>query len=50
MEDSKIIELYNERNENAIRESQRKYGAYCFSVAHNILKIREDSEAQPLNE
>ena len=44
MEDSKIIELYNERNEYAIMESQRKYGAYCFSVAHNILKIREDSE------
>ena len=44
MEDSRIIELYNDRNEAAIRESQKKYGGYCFSIAYNIIRVREDSE------
>ncbi len=44
MEDEKIISLYFERNENAIRETDRKYGAYCFSIAHGILKNISDSE------
>lgn len=44
MDDSKIIELYTQRNECAIKESQRKYGAYCYAIAYGILKIREDSE------
>ena len=37
MEDSKIIALYNERDESAIAETEAKYGAYCFSIAANIL-------------
>lgn len=44
MEDSKIVELYLEKNENAIRETDSKYGAYCFTIADNILHDREDSE------
>lgn len=44
MEDEKIISLYFERNENAIRETDRKYGAYCFSIAHGILQNVSDSE------
>ncbi|MBE6567495.1 MAG: sigma-70 family RNA polymerase sigma factor [Ruminococcaceae bacterium] len=44
MEDEKIIILYWERNENAIRESQMKYGKYCYAVAYNILHSHEDSE------
>ena len=44
MEDSRIIELYWQRNPNAIAETEQKYGAYCFRVADNILKSREDSE------
>ena len=36
MEDSRIIELYWQRSENAIAETDRKYGAYCSTVAFNI--------------
>lgn len=44
MEDSKIIELYWQKNENAIKETSSKYGAYCFAIAENILHNKEDSE------
>ncbi len=44
MEDEKIIELYKERSETAITETDRKYGAQCRSTAYNILQDREDSE------
>ena len=44
MEDLQIIELYFERNENAIKETDAKYGKLCFRVANNILKNSEDSE------
>lgn len=44
MEDSKIIALYNERDEDAIAESNAKYGKFCFAIAENILKNRLDSE------
>lgn len=41
--DNEIIVLYQNRSENAIAESNAKYGAYCFAVANNILNSREDS-------
>lgn len=44
MEDSCIVELYWRRTDDAIRESNTKYGAYCFAIAHNILGSREDSK------
>lgn len=44
MEDSKIIELYFERSESAISETQSKYGSYCHSIAYNILRSNEDAE------
>ena len=44
MEDSGILELYFLRNEQAIRETERKYGAYCKTIAGRILKNREDTE------
>lgn len=44
MDDAQIIELYFARNERAIRETGRKYGRLCFSIAHNILYSIEDSE------
>ena len=44
MEDEKIIALYWERNENAVRETNAKYGRYCYTVAYNILHSHEDSE------
>ena len=44
MDDKKIIELYFERNEQAIKETQDKYGAFCHRIAMNILGIHEDAE------
>ena len=44
MEDSKIVELYWQRSEDAVYETHKKYGSYCFSIAHNILPSREDAE------
>lgn len=44
MEDTGIIELYHARNERAIAESERKYGAFCRAVAMNLLRVREDAE------
>jgi RNA polymerase sigma-70 factor (ECF subfamily) len=44
MDDRAIIELYNKRDENAIGETQRKYGRYCHTIAYNILRSDEDSE------
>lgn len=44
MEDSAIVTLYWDRDENAISETERKYGAYCRAIAQNILSCREDAE------
>lgn len=44
MEDSAIIGLYWERNEQAIQETDVKYGPYCHTIAYNILENQEDSE------
>ena len=44
MNDNEIISLYLERSEQAIRETDRKYGKYCRTVAQNILQNKEDSE------
>ena len=44
MEDSKIIELYWDRDEQAISETKNKYGRYCHSIAYNILHSNMDAE------
>ena len=44
MEDYRIIELYNKRDERAISETSLKYYSYCFAIAKNILPSREDCE------
>ena len=44
MEDSQIIELYWQKNADAISETVNKYGAYCFAIAENILHDIEDAE------
>lgn len=44
MEDRSIIELYWQRSEEAIRQSEMQYGAYCRSIALAILTSREDAE------
>ena len=44
MSDEKIIELYWERNEQAIKETDLKYKKFLLSVANNILHDACDSE------
>ena len=44
MEDSSIISLYLARSEQAIQETDNKYGRYCFQIAWNILDNRQDGE------
>ena len=44
MEDSRIVELYWQRNEAAIGHTQKKYGSYLLKIACNILVDREDAD------
>ncbi len=44
MEDFEIVEMYWDRNENAIAQTDRKYGKYCRKIAYSILYNREDTE------
>lgn len=44
MDDSKIVELYWDRSENAIEETQKKYGRYCYYIAYGILSDAQDAE------
>jgi len=44
MDDHKIIDLYWARSQQAIAESETKYGAYCRSIARGILNLEEDAE------
>ena len=44
MDDLNIIELYFSRDEQAIKETDAKYGKLCHSIAYNILKNTEDSK------
>lgn len=43
-DDNKIVELYWERREEAIKETALKYGRLCTHIAKNILLSCEDSE------
>lgn len=42
VEDKKIIQMYLQRDEKAIDETDKKYGQLCYSVAKNILNDKED--------
>ena len=44
MDDSKIIDLFYERSEQAIIELSQKYGTVCTKVANNILNDVRDTE------
>ena len=44
MEDHKIVDLYWARSQEAIHQTQLKYGKYCHSIAFNILRSQEDSQ------
>ena len=44
MEDAKIVQLYWNRDEQAISATADKYGNYCTFIAGNILGNNEDAE------
>lgn len=44
MDDSQIVALYWQRDEQAIVETDAKYGSYCMKISQNILSDRADSE------
>ena len=44
MNDERIVELYWERDEKAIKETDFKYKKYLFSIAYNVIHDRLDCE------
>ena len=44
MTDKEIVDLYWSRSDDAIRETQTKYGKYCYSVAFRVLNDPDDTE------
>ncbi len=44
MEDERIVQLYWDRDESAIRETDVRYGRYLWTIAYNVLADREDSD------
>lgn len=44
MDDTQILQLFFDRDQEAIRQSRNAYGDYCASVAHRILDDAGDVE------
>ena len=44
IDDEKIIEMFFERSEQAVRELDNKYGKICHHLSFNILNNRQDAE------
>lgn len=44
LEDARIVQLYWDRDEQAIPATADKYGSYCTSIAKNILGSYEEAE------
>ena len=44
MDDKRIVELFFERDEQALTETKQKYSRYLHRVAHNILQNPQDAE------
>ncbi len=44
IDDEKIIDLFFERSEQAIRELDIKYGKVCHNLSYNIVNSRQDAE------
>jgi len=44
MDDYQIVELYWQRDESAIAETECKYGSFCLGVAMNLLSDGEDAK------
>lgn len=44
MEDQQIIELFLQRNEDAVAQTEQKYTKYCRAIAMRILRSPEDAD------
>ena len=44
MEDREILELYWQRSETAIEETQKRYGPTCLRLAGRMLRSKEDAK------
>lgn len=44
MEDAQIVDLYWQRSEQAVPETEKKYGAYCRAIAARICRDARDAE------
>ncbi|WP_295599429.1 RNA polymerase sigma factor [uncultured Methanobrevibacter sp.] len=44
LDDKSIIDLFHERDEKAISETEQKYGKLCYKVSLNILHNEQDAE------
>ncbi len=44
MDDKQIVDLFFQRNEEAIKQTEQKYSRYCNYIAANILESKEDCE------
>ncbi len=44
MHDQELIALFWERNQDAIRQTEDRYGSYCQAIAMRILNNRQDAE------
>lgn len=42
VDDKRIVDMYLERDERAIKHSEEKYGSYLYRIAYNILECEED--------
>lgn len=44
MEDARIVQMYWDRDEKAIEVTAEKYGAYCHTIAYQIVENDADAE------
>ncbi len=44
LKDTEILDLYFQRDQQALAETQKAYGNYCYSIAWRILNDKEDAE------
>ena len=44
MKDERIVELFFDRREEALKETEKKYGRYLYKIASGILNNKSDSE------
>ena len=44
MDDARIVELFWQRDEAALAETEATYGSYCLAIAGGILRDAEDAK------